>query len=66
MTRIVAELDRCIGAGQCVLADPGAFDQREDDGTVVVLEEHPADDTAVQRARTAVDTCPSRTLSLVE
>ncbi|AEV85589.1 ferredoxin [Actinoplanes sp. SE50] len=64
MTTIVADLDRCVGAGQCVLTDPDAFDQSEQDGTVVVLRDTPADDEAVERARTAVDICPSRALSL--
>ena len=31
--RIVADTDVCVGAGQCVLADPTVFDQNEDDGT---------------------------------
>lgn len=64
MSRIVADLDRCVGAGQCVLTDPDAFDQSEDDGTVVVLRENPADDEALKRARVAVEICPSRALSL--
>jgi ferredoxin len=66
MTKIVADLDRCVGAGQCVLTDPDAFDQSEDDGTVVVLQATPADDEALKRARVAVDICPSQALSLAE
>jgi ferredoxin len=66
MTRIVADLDRCVGAGQCVLTDPDAFDQSDDDGTVVVLQATPADDEALKRARVAVEICPSRALSLTE
>ncbi|MEU6201764.1 ferredoxin [Streptomyces sp. NPDC047061] len=66
MTKIVAHLDRCVGAGQCVMTDPDAFDQSEEDGTVIVLQDTPADDEALQRARSAVETCPSRTLSLTE
>ncbi|MFR0357687.1 ferredoxin [Streptomyces sediminimaris] len=66
MTRIVADADRCVGAGQCVLTDPGTFDQSEEDGTVVVLQNTPADDEALERAREAVAICPSRALSLTE
>jgi len=66
MTTIVADLDRCVGAGQCVLTDPDAFDQSEEDGTVVVLQDTPADDEALKRAQVAVDICPSRALSLTE
>jgi len=66
MTKIVADLDRCVGAGQCVLTDPDAFDQSEEDGTVVVLRDTPADDVALKRAQVAVDICPSQALSLTE
>lgn len=66
MTTIVADLDRCVGAGQCVLTDPDAFDQSEQDGTVVVLRDTPSDDDALKRARVAVDICPSQALSLME
>ncbi|GAA0904855.1 MULTISPECIES: ferredoxin [Streptomyces violaceusniger group] len=66
MTKIVADLDRCVGAGQCVLTDPEGFDQSEEDGTVVVLQDTPADDEALKRARGAVEICPSRALSLTE
>jgi ferredoxin len=33
--------DRCVGAGQCVLAAPDVFDQRDEDGMVVLLLEEP-------------------------
>ena len=66
MTRILADLDRCVGAGQCVLTDPDAFDQSDEDGTVVVLRDTPADDEALKRARVAVEICPSGALSLTE
>ncbi|AGL17492.1 ferredoxin [Actinoplanes sp. N902-109] len=64
MSRIVADRGRCVGAGQCVLTDPAAFDQDEQDGTVLVLADTPADEQALRRARQAVDICPSRALSL--
>lgn len=66
MTTIVADLGRCVGSGQCVLTDPDAFDQSDEDGTVVVIQDTPADDEAVKRARVAVDICPSRALSLTD
>jgi ferredoxin len=61
--RIVADTSRCVGAGQCVLTDPDVFDQSEEDGTVVVLVERPAD---LDTAREAVHICPSQALSLVD
>ncbi|GAB1641381.1 ferredoxin [Krasilnikovia sp. MM14-A1259] len=66
MSKIVADLDRCVGSGQCVLTDPDAFDQSDEDGTAVIIQDTPADDEALKRARIAVEICPSRALSLTE
>ncbi|RKE17440.1 ferredoxin [Streptomyces sp. TLI_171] len=55
--------DRCCGAGQCVLAAPELFDQREEDGLVVLLAaEPPAELLAV--AEDAVAACPGRAIRL--
>jgi ferredoxin len=62
--RIVADRDRCVGGGLCVLTEPSLFDQSED-GRVVLREERPAPDQ-VDAARTAVDVCPARALSFRE
>ncbi|WP_405147294.1 (4Fe-4S)-binding protein [Sphaerisporangium sp. NBC_01403] len=61
--RIKADTDVCIGAGMCVLTAPEVFDQSEEDGTVLLLEEEPA---AAQEAgvRRAVQVCPSGALSI--
>ncbi|MEV5701778.1 ferredoxin [Streptomyces anthocyanicus] len=61
--RVGVERDRCVGAGQCVLAAPGVFDQDEEDGLVRVLAERPsaAESDAV---REAVRACPSGALTL--
>jgi ferredoxin len=63
--RIEANRTTCIGAGQCVFADPEAFDQ-DDDGWVVVLQAAPDSPEAVARAREAVIVCPSRSIALRE
>jgi ferredoxin len=63
--RVVADTSRCIGSGQCVLTEPAVFDQSEDDGTVIVLVEHPGN-AELEKARLAVQNCPSRALSLRE
>jgi ferredoxin len=39
--RIIVDTGRCVGAGQCVLTEPALFDQSEDDGTIIVLNEKP-------------------------
>ncbi|MGH3793282.1 MAG: ferredoxin [Pseudonocardiaceae bacterium] len=63
--RVVADTGRCVGAGQCVLTEPGVFDQDEHDGTVVIRTEH-VDDDNLQRVREAVHICPSQALALSE
>lgn len=63
--KIIADTGRCVGAGQCVLTDPAIFDQKEEDGTVVVLIPEPEGEQ-VERAREAVDICPSQALALEE
>ncbi|MEV4994704.1 ferredoxin [Streptomyces niveus] len=39
--RVIIDADVCVGAGQCVLAAPEVFDQRDEDGIVVLLLENP-------------------------
>ncbi|WP_198961394.1 ferredoxin [Pseudonocardia sp. MH-G8] len=60
--QVHADRDVCIGAGMCVLTAGDVFDQ-DDDGIVVVLDEHPSD---AGDARSAVANCPSGALSLEE
>jgi ferredoxin len=61
--RVVADSERCVGAGQCVLTAPSVFDQRDDDGTVLLRTDRLAG-AAVAVAHRAVDRCPARALSL--
>lgn len=65
MSRIEADLGKCIGAGMCVLAAPDHFDQRDEDGKVVILQETPdaADLPDVERA---VELCPAAAIWLAE
>lgn len=61
--KVSANRDVCIGAGLCLLAAPDVFDQSDDDGLVVLLDEHPEDGPVV---REAVANCPSGAISIVE
>ncbi|MEV7864763.1 ferredoxin [Streptomyces sp. NPDC088124] len=61
--RIVADRERCVGAGQCVLTAPELFDQSEEDGTVVVLADEVGEDD-LDKVREAVHICPSGALAL--
>ncbi|MEO3876711.1 (4Fe-4S)-binding protein [Nonomuraea sp. B12E4] len=61
--RIKADTGACVGSGQCVLTEPGVFDQDEE-GIVVLLTEHLGEGVAAQ-VRSAVALCPSRALSIL-
>ena len=55
--------DKCVGAGQCVLAAPDVFDQRDDDGIAFLLEENPSDDHAGDVEQAAA-VCPAMAIVL--
>jgi ferredoxin len=63
--KINADLDRCVGAGQCVLTEPALFDQNPEDGTVVVLDDQPSGQL-VEAAYEAARVCPSQALSVAD
>jgi ferredoxin len=63
--RISVDLEKCIGAGQCALAAPEVFDQRDDDGTVVLLTDVPQDELKAD-VREAAMLCPAQVISLDE
>jgi ferredoxin len=60
--RIDADMDRCVGAGQCVLTDPAVFGQN-DDGLVEVLNARP-DGAGAEHAREAAHICPAQALTI--
>lgn len=63
--RVVIDIDKCVGGGQCVLAAPEVFDQREEDGLVLLLEEYPP--TGLYEAvRQAAHICPALAITLEE
>jgi ferredoxin len=56
--RVALDQDRCIAAGQCVAAAPDVFDQRDEDGVVVLLKATPDADEEDDVRRAAV-VCPA-------
>jgi ferredoxin len=56
--RVVVDQDKCCGAGSCVLAAPDVFDQRDEDGIVVLLDESPPAELAGD-VREAAAMCPA-------
>lgn len=61
--RIEIDRSRCRGAGQCTLHAPELFDQDEDDGLVVVLDDRPPPRLR-PAARLAESLCPNRVIRL--
>ena len=61
MIKVHIDADRCIGAGHCVRAAPDVFDQREDDGIVVLLMAE-APEHLAQNLKKAERLCPSQAI----
>jgi len=63
--KVVVDEDKCVAAGQCVAAAADVFDQREEDGIVVLLDESPPADVA-DDVRTAAAMCPALAIRIQE
>lgn len=63
--RVDLDEPKCVAAGQCVVVAPEVFDQRDDDGVAVVLEEHPAAEL-LDSVREAIAVCPAAAIRLAE
>jgi ferredoxin len=61
--KVTIDTDRCIAAGQCVLSAPDVFDQREEDGLVVLLNPSPSADVAVD-VKQAATLCPALAITV--
>lgn len=63
--RVVTDLDKCCGNGQCVMDAPEVFDQNQDDGTVIVLAEFPPAEYA-EAVRSAAKNCPTESITVLD
>jgi ferredoxin len=56
--KVTVDQDKCIGSGQCVMLTPEVFDQRDEDGIVVLRDANPPSelDDVVEEA---AQVCPS-------
>lgn len=63
--KVIVDQNICASSGNCVMNAPEVFDQRDDDGVVVLLNEHP---TAEQTdgARRAAAACPAQAIQIEE
>ena len=63
--KVTVDQDKCVSSGQCVLNAGGVFDQRDDDGVVVLLNDSPADEQA-DDVRNAAAACPALAIDIEE
>ena len=63
--QVAVNVPKCVASGQCVLIAPEVFDQRDDDGMVVLLDDSPAPEYH-DGVREAALVCPSSAIRLTE
>ncbi|KPC83901.1 MULTISPECIES: ferredoxin [Streptomyces] len=63
--KITVDEEKCCGAGQCVLIAPDVFDQRDEDGIVILLDAAPPADRH-EGARESASVCPAAAIQLHE
>ena len=63
--KVTVDQNICASSGNCVMNAPELFDQREEDGVVVLLNEHPSAEQA-EGARRAAAACPALAIHIEE
>ncbi|RUN76523.1 ferredoxin [Sphingomonas sp. TF3] len=63
MLRVRINQDLCVGAGLCVVSSGAVFDQRDEDGVVVLLQEFPPEGLH-DAVRGAARKCPSLAITV--
>ncbi|CRZ13253.1 ferredoxin [Mycolicibacterium neworleansense] len=63
--KVTVDQDKCVSSGQCVLNASEVFDQRDEDGVVVLLEPEPGADQT-DNARRAAAACPALAIQIEE
>ncbi|AEN08357.1 MULTISPECIES: ferredoxin [unclassified Streptomyces] len=63
--KITVDEEKCCAAGQCVLIAPEVFDQRDEDGIVVLLDDEPPAGRH-DVVRESADICPAAAIRLHE
>lgn len=63
--KVVVDQAACVSSGQCVRNAAAVFDQRDEDGVVVLLTDEPPEDQAA-RVRAAAAACPALAITIEE
>jgi ferredoxin len=63
--KVFIDQEKCVASGQCVVAAAEVFDQRDEDGIVVLLNPEPPADQA-DEVRHAAAVCPALAITVEE
>ena len=63
--KVTVDHDKCVSSGQCVLNAGELFDQRDEDGVVVLLRDTPPAEQE-ENARKAAAACPALAIDIEE
>jgi ferredoxin len=63
--KVTVDQDKCVSSGQCVLNAGAVFDQRDDDGVVVLLDPTPPAEQ-IENVRKAAAACPALAIRFEE
>lgn len=63
--RVTVDQNKCVGAGQCLLAAPDVFDQLDEDGIVVLLNPDPPTELTAD-VKQAATMCPALAITVEE
>ena len=63
--KVTVDQDKCVSSGQCVLNASDVFDQRDDDGVVILLTDNPPAEQA-DNTRNAAAACPALAIDIDE
>ncbi|WP_040864055.1 ferredoxin [Nocardia exalbida] len=63
--KVTVDQVKCVAAGHCVMHAADVFDQRDEDGIVVLLDENPPHELA-EDVRQAAAVCPAMAIHIEE
>jgi ferredoxin len=63
--KVIVDQNICASSGNCVMNSPELFDQRDEDGVVVLLNANPSAEQT-EGARRAAAACPALAIQIEE